>query len=166
MPTRLCVLQADITTLAVDAIVNAANAMLLGGGGVDGAIHCAADPGLLQACRLLDDCRVGEAKLTQGYRLPAKLVIHTIGPVWQGGCLGEPALSCYRNALRLANAHGAHSISFSCISTGIYGYLLDTAARVAIATVNKMLPELKTLQKAIFCCFSAADVVLYQRLLK
>ncbi len=166
MPPVFCVIQADITTLKVDAIVNAANSSLLGGGGVDGAIHRAAGPELLQECRLLGGCKVGEAKLTKGYRLPAKFVIHTVGPVWHGGTQGEPELlaSCYRNSLQLAADNGAHSIAFPCISTGVYGYPVELAARVAVASVNSALPALDSIREVIFCCFSVHDFTVYQRL--
>ena len=166
MPSKLRVMQADITTLQVDAIVNAANASLLGGGGVDGAIHRAAGPELLHECRLLGGCKTGEAKLTRGYRLPAKFVIHTVGPVWRDGKHGEPELlaSCYRNSLRVAADHGAHSIAFPCISTGVYGYPVELAARVAVETVNALLPQLGSVREVIFCCFSASDLAIYQQL--
>lgn len=167
MPSIFRVVQDDITTLKVDAIVNAANSSLLGGGGVDGAIHRAAGPELLQACRLLGGCETGEAKLTRGYRLPAQFVIHTVGPVWRGGAHGEPELlaSCYRNSLRLAADHDAHSIAFPCISTGVYGYPVELAARIAVATVNSLLPELGSIREIIFCCFSASDFTIYRKLL-
>ena len=167
MPSTLRVVQGDITTLSVDAIVNAANSSLLGCGGVDGAIHRVAGPELLEECRLLGGCAAGEAKLTKGYRLPAKFVIHTVGPVWRGGTHGEPELlaSCYRNSLRLAADHGAHSIAFPCISTGVYGYPVELAARIAVDTARSALPESGSIRDVIFCCFSAGDFAVYQRLL-
>ena len=167
MPSILRVVQADITTLQVDAIVNAANSSLLGGGGVDGAIHRAAGPELLQECRLLGGCQTGEAKLTRGYRLPAKFIVHTVGPVWRGGAHGEPELlaSCYRNSLRVAAAHGARTIAFPSISTGVYGYPVELAARVAVETARSLLPEIGSIREVIFCCFSAGDFAVYQRLI-
>jgi len=168
MPYALRVIQADITTLRVDAIVNAANTSLLGGGGVDGAIHRAAGPELLHACRLLEGCKVGEAKLTKGYRLPAKFVIHTAGPVWRGGTHGEPELlaACYRNSLQLAADKGVHSIAFPSISTGVYGYPVELAANIAVATVRSSLPGLGSIQEVVFCCFSTGDFAVYQRLVQ
>jgi O-acetyl-ADP-ribose deacetylase (regulator of RNase III) len=159
------VIQGDITQLAVDVIVNAANESLLGGGGVDGAIHRAAGPELLDACRRLHGCLTGEAKITPGFRLKARWVIHTPGPVWRGGSLGEPALleSCYRNSLRLATDKGATSIAFPCISTGVYGYPKDAAARIALKVMQEYEPGL---ERVIACCFGADDAELYRRLLK
>jgi O-acetyl-ADP-ribose deacetylase (regulator of RNase III) len=166
---RLRAIQADITTLVVDAIVNAANSSLLGGGGVDGAVHRAAGPDLLDECRQLGGCPTGEARITRGYRLAAKHVIHTVGPVWRGGSGGEaPQLrACYQNSLALAVGHDVETIAFPCISTGIYGYPLDAAADIAVTTTRAFLSGNDSgIREVTFCCFSAGDLGVYRDLLE
>ncbi len=167
MAARLEVTEGDITQLAVDAIVNAANQSLLGGGGVDGAIHRAAGPELLEECRLLGGCATGGAKATKGHRLPARWVIHAVGPRWRNGTHGEGELlaGCYRNALALAGELGARSIAFPAISTGIYRFPLEAAARIAIETVGDELPRWPEIEQVVFCCFGAEVALLYRRLL-
>ena len=159
---------ADITTLHVDAIVNAANTSLLGGGGVDGAIHRAAGPELLAECQKLGGCATGDARITKGYRLSAKWVIHTPGPVWRDGQHGEPELlaSCYRRSLELAMVHGAKSIAFPCISTGVYGFPAENASKIALLTVREALRQFVEPIEVIFCCFSQKNCEIYVNLLK
>ncbi len=168
MPHRIEILVADITTLKVDAIVNAANSSLLGGGGVDGAIHRAAGPGLLAECRTLGGCATGEAKITRGYHLPARHVIHTVGPIWQGGTAGEEGLlaNAYANALAVADANGLRSLAFPAISTGVYAFPPDRAARIAIATVANRLAGSEHFSKIIFCCFSPSSAQHHERALR
>ena len=167
--TRLEVCRGDITKLEVDAIVNAANESLLGGGGVDGAIHRAAGPELLAETRTLGGCPTGEARITKGYRLPARWVIHAVGPVWRGGGADEDELlaSAYEHALRLAAAHGVKNIAFPAISTGVYGFPKERAARIAVNTVLRFLHEQEHgLERVIFCCFDESCVKAHERALK
>jgi O-acetyl-ADP-ribose deacetylase (regulator of RNase III) len=165
--TCLETVHADITTLEVDAVVNAANAGLLGGGGVDGAIHAAAGPGLLAECERIGGCPPGAARLTSAHRMRCRYIIHTVGPVWQGGGHGESATlaSCYRAALELAALQGVRSLAFPSISTGVYGYPADPAAEIAVATVRRTLESVTGLERVVFCCFSAADHARYLRVL-
>lgn len=168
MTTELRAIRADITTLEVDAIVNAANSSLLGGGGVDGAIHRAAGPQLLEECRLLGGCRTGEAKLTRGYRLPTPRVIHTVGPVWRGGAEDEAGLlaDCYRSACELAMRNNIRTIAFPGISTGVYGFPVEPAAKIAVFTTRKFAGKNPgTLEKITFCCFSDDDLRVYVEIL-
>jgi O-acetyl-ADP-ribose deacetylase (regulator of RNase III) len=181
-------IEADIVTLEVDAIVNAANSSLLGGGGVDGAIHRAAGPELLEACRALEGCATGQSKITPGFRLPARFVVHTVGPVWRGGGWDEARLltSCYRTSLAIAAEHELESIAFPCISTGIYGYPSADAAKLAVTTVlaalaPNLLPDSRpgkmgsdtfsetlahtSLREVVFCCFAPRDLWMYEHLL-
>jgi O-acetyl-ADP-ribose deacetylase (regulator of RNase III) len=163
---RIEVLQGDITKLTVEAIVNAANTSLLGGGGVDGAIHRAAGPELAQECRLLNGCKTGQAKITGGYRLPAKYIIHTVGPVWRGGNDNEPELlaNCYRNCFALAAQHGIQTIAFPAISAGIYGYPLEAATQIALAETHRALAENAALEKVFFVCFLPEVYACYQKI--
>lgn len=162
---KIELIQGDITKLKVDAIVNAANSSLLGGGGVDGAIHRAAGPELLEVCRKLNGCNTGEAKITPGFRLPAKFVIHTVGPIWRGGNQNEEKLleNCYKNSLKLALENEVQTIAFPSISTGAYGYPIEKASKIAIQTVAKFLSESPSIQKVIFVCFSNSDFQVYKR---
>ena len=166
-PARLEVVVADITTLCVDAIVNAANSSLLGGGGVDGAIHRAAGPELLAECRTLQGCETGGAKITLGYRLPARHVIHAVGPVWNGGTLGEDQAlaSCYARAVELCQSGGLASVAFPAISTGIYRFPADLAARIAVAATIEALRAAPAISQVIFCCFSDESAALHAQAL-
>jgi O-acetyl-ADP-ribose deacetylase len=163
---RIEIVEGDITRQQVDAIVNAANTSLLGGGGVDGAIHRAAGPELLAECETLGGCPTGEARITRGYRLPAKWVIHTPGPVWNGGGYGEDELlaKCYRNSLALAVQHGARTVAFPAISTGVYGFPLKRATRIAMDEVNRFLAGNPTIEKVVFVCFGQQACAAYQNL--
>jgi O-acetyl-ADP-ribose deacetylase len=167
MPAEIRVVRGDITALDVDAIVNAANATLLGGGGVDGAIHHAAGPGLLEECRRLGGCPTGEARITRGYNLPARWVIHTVGPVWKGGDRNEAALlaACYENCLQLAAANNLRSICFPAISTGAYAYPLKPAAEIAIRAVRGFASQSDAIAEVLFCCYSGGAFAIYERLL-
>lgn len=168
MLPKISLIKADITTLTVDAIVNAANIYLLGGGGVDGAIHCAAGPELLSECRLLDGCKVGEAKITKGYKLPAKFVIHTVGPRWSGGGRGEAELlaSCYQNAIQLAANNGITNLAFPSISTGVYSYPIALAAQVALATIAKYIQQHPSIESVTICCYSKEDLAVYTNIIQ
>jgi len=167
MATTIRAIRGDITTLAVDAVVNAANSTLLGGGGVDGAIHYAAGPELLDECRRLGGCPTGEARLTRGYRLPARWIIHTVGPVWKGGTRGESVLlaACYESSLRLAADNKLHSVAFPAISTGAYAYPLKLATEVAVASVRGFLAGYTDFEEIVFCCYSGEDIATYKRAL-
>lgn len=168
MSVEFCVIQTDITTLEVDAIVNAANSALLGGGGVDGAIHLAAGPQLLEECRGLGGCDVGDAKITLAYRLKAQFVVHTVGPVWRGGGNGEPELlaSCYRRSIEVAAGKRIRSLAFPCISTGVYGYPRELAAEVAVDVVGSAVSRYDSMREVVFCCFSRSDAEIYERLVR
>lgn len=166
-PVRMEIAQGDITRQSVDAIVNAANNSLLGGGGVDGAIHRAAGPSLLAECRRLGGCATGDAKITSGYSLPAKWVIHTVGPIWQGGAQGEDELlaRCYRSCLNLAEQHDVRTLAFPSISTGAYGFPIERASRIALAEIKHFLEQNASLERVTVVCFSASDRQTYERAL-
>jgi len=168
MLNRVAIVEGDITRQRVDAIVNAANSSLRGGGGVDGAIHRAAGPELLAECRTLGGCPTGQAKITKGYNLPAKWVIHTVGPIWQGGGRGEDEqlASCYRNSLALAVAHGIRTIAFPAISTGAYGFPLERATRIAVTEVKNFLEKEPALEQVVFVCFGRPAYQTYQAIVK
>jgi len=168
MPAALHAIHGDITKLDVDVIVNAANSSLLGGGGVDGAIHRAAGPELVHECRLLGGCKTGQAKATKAYRLPAKYIVHTVGPVWRGGASGEPELlaSCYARSVEIAISKSASTLAFPSISTGIFGYPVEQAARIAVSTVTSAVKDQDVLSSVVFCCFSEADLKVYEQALR
>jgi O-acetyl-ADP-ribose deacetylase (regulator of RNase III) len=168
MATLIRAIKADITTLAVDAVVNAANTTLLGGGGVDGAIHHAAGPELLEECRRVGGCPTGEARITRGHRLPARWIIHTVGPVWKGGDRGEAALlaSCYESSLRVAAENNLRSIAFPAIGTGAYAYPLELATTIAISSVRRMTSQGDSFDEVVFCCYSGEDLAIYKRILR
>lgn len=168
MSAALHAIQGDITKLDVDVIVNAANSSLLGGGGVDGAIHRAAGPELVHECRLLGGCKTGQAKATKAYRLSAKYIVHTVGPVWRGGTNGEPELlaSCYAKSVELAIAKSASTLAIPSISTGIFGYPIEQAARIAVSTVTSAVKDQDVLSSVVFCCFSEADLKVYEQALR
>ena len=165
MTTRITLVQGDITTQQVDAIVNAANERLLGGGGVDGAIHRAAGPQLLEECRTIGGCPTGEARITRGYRLPARFVIHTVGPIWRGGGKDEPELlaSCYRSSLQLAVDNGVKTVAFPSISTGVYDFPIERAAPIAIDTVQNFMADEPSITEVRFVCFSGGDYEVYRQ---
>jgi O-acetyl-ADP-ribose deacetylase (regulator of RNase III) len=167
MKNRIIAIKANITTLEVDAIVNAANQSLLGGGGVDGAIHEAAGPDLLEECEKLNGCDIGNAKITAAYDLPAKYVIHTVGPMWDGGDFGETLLlkSCYENSLDLMLQYKCKTIAFPSISTGMYGYPIEDAASIAVSTVSARLKDTTEIEQVIFCCFSDDDLDIYNEIM-